>query len=125
RHSRLVALATAVLFSLTSSGCMTSCREYISNGFKVGPNYCKPAAPISENWIDSHDSRLSNQPPQDGAWWRGFQDPILDSLIADAYAQNLTLREAGFRVIEARALRAIAVGDLFPQSQTAFGSYSR
>jgi NodT family efflux transporter outer membrane factor (OMF) lipoprotein len=42
---------------------------------------------------------------------------VLNSLIADAYRQNLTLREAGFRVLEARAQRAIVAGTLFPGNQ--------
>ena len=54
-----------------------------------------------------------------------FNDPVLDSLIYTAYRQNLSLRVAGFRILEARALRGIAVGELFPQSQQAFGSYTR
>src|SRR5690606_9467351 len=41
-----------------TTGCMTSFREYIDNGFKVGPNYKKPAAPVSENWIDYQDTRV-------------------------------------------------------------------
>ena len=50
---------------------------------------------------------------------------MLDNLIATAYRQNLTLRVAGLRILEARALRGIAAGELFPQSQQAFGDYSR
>ncbi len=42
-----------------------------------------------------------------------------------ASRQNITWREAGFRIEETRALRAIAVGNLFPQQQTAFGQYRR
>ena len=57
-------------------------------------------------------------------WWTVFNDPALDNLICCAYRQNLTLREAGFRVLEARAQLAIAAGQLFPQSQTMTGSYS-
>ena len=35
------------------------------------------------------------------------------------------MRQAGYRVLEARAQLAIATGQLFPQSQTATGSYTR
>ena len=54
-----------------------------------------------------------------------FNDPTLTSLVQTAYQQNLTLRAAGARILEARALRGIAVGNLFPQEQFAFGEYSR
>ncbi len=39
-----------------------------------------------------------------------------------AYGQNLTLQAAGVRVLQARAQLGIAVGDLYPQTQQAFGS---
>ena len=30
-------------------------------------------------------------------WWHVFDDPVLNNLIQRAYAQNLTLREAGMK----------------------------
>ena len=36
-------------------------------------------------------------------WWTVMNDPLLNQLMVYAYRQNLTLREAGFRVFEARA----------------------
>lgn len=50
-----------------------------------------------------------------------FQDPVLDHLIAAAGRQNLSLREAGLRILQARAQLAITAGNLFPQSQQATG----
>jgi NodT family efflux transporter outer membrane factor (OMF) lipoprotein len=58
-------------------------------------------------------------------WWRVYNDPTLNELVERAHQQNLTLREAGFRVQEARFLRAVAVGSLLPQSQTFNGAYNR
>src|SRR5438445_743644 len=58
-------------------------------------------------------------------WWRVFQDPRLNSLINTAYEQNLSLRIAGTRVLQARAQQAIAAGNIFPQTQQANGQYSR
>jgi NodT family efflux transporter outer membrane factor (OMF) lipoprotein len=118
-------LAAALLAPLGATGCKTNCREYIANGFKVGPNYCKPQAEVAERWIDYQDPRVISQPQNDWAWWRVFNDPALDQLVQIASRQNLTLREAGFRVMEARALRNYTTGNLFPQNQTAFGGYSR
>jgi len=124
RQRTLLALLLAVV-SFSSSGCMTGFREYIHNGFKVGPNYQTPGAPVAENWIDFRDRRIHNDPNIHWAWWRVFNDPILDNLVHTAHQQNLSLREAGFRIQEARARRAIAVGNLFPQFQEAYGSYQR
>jgi NodT family efflux transporter outer membrane factor (OMF) lipoprotein len=110
---------------ISSAGCQTSFREYISNGFKVGPNYCRPAVPIAEHWIDYEDARIRSEPPAHWQWWRVFNDPTLDELVEISRSQNLTLREAGFRIAEARAMRAVAAGELLPQFQEAFGSYER
>ena len=55
----------------------------------------------------------------------GVQRPSADALICTAYHQNLTLRVAGFRVLEARSQLAIDAGELFPQTQQMTGSYSR
>ena len=117
----LIALAILLTFS---TGC-TSWLDYLRNGFKVGPNYCPPAAPVASQWIDSANPNISSEPAKVDAWWQTFNDPVLDSLICTAYRQNLSLRVACFRIIEARALRGIAAGELFPQSQQAFGSYTR
>ena len=58
-------------------------------------------------------------------WWRAFNDPILDSLIERAYRDNLSLRIAGVRVLEARAQLGIAIGGWYPQIQQAFGSLEK
>jgi NodT family efflux transporter outer membrane factor (OMF) lipoprotein len=101
------------------------CTDWWRNGFKVGPNYCPPAAPVASQWIDYADPRVKSEEQQLAQWWQIFDDPILNNLIQTAYQQNLTLREAGARILEARALLGIARGNLFPQEQFAFGEYSR
>ncbi len=126
RRSPLFAVAASVVLaaSLAASGC-TSPREYVRNGFKVGSNYCKPQAPVAENYIDANDQRVRSQSDDLSKWWTVFNDPTLDSLVKNAYSQNLTLRQAGCRILEARANLGIAGGNLLPQSQTASGGYSR
>lgn len=123
-HRWRLFLAIAAV-ALVSTGC-TGIGEYVRNGFKVGPNYCPPDAPIAEHWIDTADKRLDSQPcPDLSCWWTVFNDPVLNRLILCASQQNLSLREAAFRVLQARALLGIEIGGLFPQSQTATGSYQR
>jgi NodT family efflux transporter outer membrane factor (OMF) lipoprotein len=100
-------------------------QEYVHNGFKVGPNYARPPAPVAVHWIDAADRRVRTNSDDLSRWWTVFNDPALDVLVRSAYGQNLTLREAGFRVLQARAQRCIAVGSLFPQSQGASGDYTR
>src|ERR1700732_3679590 len=107
----------------TLCGC-TTLDEYVRNGFKVGPNYCRPPAPVTQNWIDVADPRVRQESDDLSQWWKVFNDPALNDLVCFAYMQNLTLREAGFRVLEARAQLGIAVGNIFPQTQTATGGFT-
>src|SRR5262249_41462412 len=58
------------------------------------------------------------------AWWTQLNDPTLNELVEAALRQNLTLRAAGLRILEARYQRAIAIGFFFPQQQDVFGSYA-
>lgn len=104
-------------------GCLTSPGEWARNGFKVGPNYSPPPAPVAEHWIDAKGPDV--QARQINEWWRVFQDPKLDWLIETAYRQSPNLRAAGMRVLEARTQQAIAVGNFFPQSQQIQGQYSK
>ena len=125
RANRLGMVALVVLaFATVSSGC-TPWREYFGNGFKVGPNYRTPPAPVAGQWIDEADKRISTDEPDLSHWWTTFNDPDLNELIQNAYQQNLTLKEAGYRILESRAALAIQVGNLFPQTQQAIGAYSR
>jgi NodT family efflux transporter outer membrane factor (OMF) lipoprotein len=110
-------------FSLLASGCHLP--QWARNGFKVGPDYRKPAAAVADNWIDSDDPRVFSQPPEYPDWWAVFRDPVLNDLVDTAYRQNLTLREAGLRTLQARAQRAMVAGNLFPQTQQLSGSYTR
>ena len=123
RRSLPVVLLTT--FTIIAFGGCTSVREYFGNGLKVGPNYKKPAAPVAEQWIDSTDVRLRKESGDLSQWWTVFNDATLNQLVVKAYRQNLTLREAGFRVLEARAQLAITRGEFFPQNQSVSGSYSR
>ncbi len=117
----LTGLVAAVLLN---TGCIaTSPGQWIHNGFKVGPNYGRPPAPVAAEWIQANDPSVQNHQLQD--WWQVFGDPTLDALIVTAYEQNPNLRVAGTRVLQARAGQAIAVGNIFPQTQQATGSYSR
>jgi len=89
---------------------------------KVGPDFAPPPVSVSPTWLESADKQVSTQPAEYRAWWRTFNDPVLDRLIDGAYRENLTLRQAGVRVLEARALLGIARGELFPQTQQGFGT---
>jgi len=112
------------MVAVSLCGC-TPITEYVHNGFKVGPNYQKPPAPVAKHWIDAVDKRVRTESDDLSKWWTVFNDPALDWLVCSAYRQNLTLRQAGFQILAARAQRNIAIGSLFPQTQQATGDYTR
>jgi NodT family efflux transporter outer membrane factor (OMF) lipoprotein len=121
RRLHMAAVTAAVLLT---GGCVTTGPlDYIRNGFKVGPNYCKPPAPVAGEWIEANDPHVESRHLQD--WWGVFNDLTLNSLIENAYEQNLNLRVLGTRVLQARAQQAITAGSIFPQTQEATGQYSR
>ena len=121
-RSAAMLIVAGVVF--VAGGC-TGPLEYIRNGFKVGPNYCPAPAPVAAHWIDVTDAHLRSESPDLSQWWCVFNDPTLNRLIAVAGQQNLTLRQAAFRILQAQAQLAIARGEFFPQTQTFDGSYTR
>lgn len=114
-------LAVAVL--AMTSGC-TGLSRWVDQGFKVGPDYCQPPAPVADNWIDYENPDVDSVPTDYSYWWGVFGDPILDQLIDTASRQNLTLQTAGMRILEARARLGVARGNLFPQIQQAYGDFA-
>jgi len=91
----------------------------------VGPDYVKPPVPGPKQWLEKEDPQIKSEPTDLGKWWTIFNDPVLDSLIETAYRQNLPLRIAGVRILQARAQLGIATGSLYPQKQAGSGSYTR
>ena len=92
------------------------------SGCAVGPDFTRPQVKVSQTWLEAGDQRVKTEPVEYRNWWRVFDDPVLDQLIARAYRENLSLKIAGVRVLEARAQLGIASGGLYPQTQQAFGS---
>src|SRR5215470_15638598 len=107
RRLEIVLLAPALL---AFAGCM------------VGPDFQRPKAAVSPSWQDTQDARVSTGSATYRDWWTVFNDPMLDRLVEQAYRENLPLRTAGVRVLQARAQLGIAIGDIYPQTQQGVGS---
>lgn len=112
-----------LVFLIICSGC-TSLHQWWNQGLEVGPDYCGISAPVAEDWTDAGNDRVAPDEHR-WDWWRVFDDPTLEQLVVTASEQNLPLQVAGLRVLEARSQRQIVAANLLPQSQTAFGTYSR
>ncbi|MGF6900238.1 efflux transporter outer membrane subunit [Paraburkholderia sp. GAS348] len=106
RFTSVVSLAASVT---ASAGLLAACT--------VGPDYVppKPAMPASFTEQTGAASGAAKAPqPSDDAWWKGFGDATLDSLMADALQSAPELAVAEARIREARALRGIAGADQYP-----------
>ena len=87
----------------------------------LGPEFEKPEAPVAQGWQDIDAPQIKSATADHSQWWSAFQDPILSELVDHTYQQNLPLRIAALRILEARAQLGIAVGNLYPQQQRASG----
>jgi len=72
-------------------------------GCAVGPNYAPPASGAPAAW-NALPAGAETRTEALGAWWEGFQDPVLSHLIRRATEGNLDLKVTVSRVDEARAL---------------------
>jgi hypothetical protein len=89
---------------------------------KVGPDFVPPKASVADQWMELGDSSVKTQGQELEQWWTVYHDPTLDRLIDLAYHQNLTLMAAGTRVLEARAVLGINIGEFYPQTQQIGGN---
>ena len=91
-------------------------------GCAIGPNFVSPEAPIADKFREANSRSVKSTYEDYRDWWKSFHDPILNQLIQMAYNQNLTLLSAGTRVLQARAILGIAIGEVYPQVQQGTGS---
>lgn len=89
---------------------------------KVGPDFRTPYALVEEEFLNCQNKKISCFDPFRNEWWSYFNDPLLNSLITTAREQNLSLKTVGMRILEARAILGIAIGEFFPQLQECVGS---
>ncbi|WP_347302232.1 efflux transporter outer membrane subunit [Croceibacterium sp. TMG7-5b_MA50] len=97
------------------------------SGCAVGPDYTAstPRAVESGPFIAADNVNFTPEPlPAD--WWRMYDDPVLDGLVADALAANTDIRQAVARIARARAALRGVGADRLPQTQVGAGAtYNR
>ena len=62
----------------------------------------------------SAEAGVASATPLPADWWRLYDDPVLDSLVADAAAANIDVRQAAARIDRARAALRGARADRLP-----------
>ena len=98
-HRRRCAAVVLAPVLLLVTGCM------------IGPDFNRPKVAVSDTWLESGDQRVGTGSATYRNWWTAFNDPVLDRLVEQAYRDNLSLRQAGMRVLQARAQLGIAIGE--------------
>ena len=95
----------ALLLALPLAGCL------------VGPDYHRPAAPISDSYKELPG--WTRATPQDaapkGPWWSVYNDPLLDRLERQVETGNQTLAEAYAAYRAAVATIQVDQSSLYPQ----------
>jgi len=89
----------------------------------VGPDYRVPATPAgAEAPLVSFDPAAESPaaPPDD--WWRLYSDPLLDRLIAEAFAANTDLSVAEANLAGARAVLEASRAGLYPGTTAVAGA---
>lgn len=81
-----------------------------------------PVQPVAAQW--SNRNAVPDTPGIDPArWWAGFDDPMLDALVARTLAQNLSLAQAGHRLRAARAIVRPALAQRLPRLDANAGGH--
>lgn len=91
----------------------------------VGPDYKAPqsaSAPAATGAFVSANSPAVSLAPVAADWWRLYDDPVLDGLVADALANNTDVRVAVANIAKARAALRGARSDRLPQTQIGAGA---
>lgn len=82
-----------------------------------------PDVTIPANWQAAVAVEGAGSATQlDMAWWRRFQSPELDRLIAEAVANNHDLKGAVYRVLQAEASAVVAGAALYPSLSGSVGA---
>ena len=73
-----------------------------------GPNYAKPTVDTPESWSSADNLSASemNASLPDTAWWEKFNDKSLNSLMAQALKNNLSVQQSIGSIIQAKGIKS-------------------
>jgi multidrug efflux system outer membrane protein len=89
-------------------------------GCALGPNYRRPETTTPAAYRFEPEATADSL--GDAGWWQVYRDPVLQSLIREALADNLDVRIAAARVDQARAALGSARLQQLPQVSVAAGA---
>lgn len=89
---------------------------YLSGCLRLGPDFARPGSPVATPaGFQNAAAGPTALPFQDDPWWRRFNRPELDRLVAQALESNLDLKKAAATVLQLRARLVAANADRAPQ----------
>ena len=92
-------------------------------GCVLGPDYAPPTPPAGAAApLVSVDPGLEVRTEPPDAWWRLYDDPLLDRLVTEAFAANRDLAAAEANLSAARAALEGARNGLYPQTNINVGA---
>lgn len=93
-------------------------------GCKVGPNYTPPQELPSDKWSQKPTEAITAEAADLTEWWKRFNDPVLNQLIAQAEQSNANIEMSLANVRVALAVLGVSESQFWPSISSAF-SYSR
>ncbi len=112
------AVAFVLMAALALSGCVT-----------LGPDFEEPDVTWLNDWQSDLYGQIGQPEEQTRTdlrfWMQLFNEPVLNSLVETARRENRSLRIAGLRILESRALLGIAGSNRYPQSNQVSGSVAK
>jgi NodT family efflux transporter outer membrane factor (OMF) lipoprotein len=91
-----------------------ACLSLLLAGCSLTPSYTRPDSGLAAQWMRGRDMPLDQAVPVQSGWWRGFDDPVLSSLVERSLRDSLTLAEAQARIEQARGTAEAAGAALYP-----------
>ncbi|MFA7680592.1 MAG: TolC family protein, partial [Pigmentiphaga sp.] len=91
--------------SMPLRGLLAAGLALLLSACAVGPDYHRPDISLGQTF--KHEEGWKLAAPQDdlprGAWWANYQDPVLNQLMEQIEASNLTLEQSRAQIRQAQA----------------------